>query len=243
MTEGLVAVTGPNPLCADSDPQEHASAGTAAAPRSASSRNKPVTTTNEGDTPVNRILSSAVKVAGSLAVIGGTVVAAAAPAGAINPIRAYGVAANGFIHISQVAVATSTFTPATSSGVNVADFVTTSGILDRATTTSAFSNVGSPKIYVDGNITDQLNASSAMSSCRLLFGVPFGQSTIQAGSITESGLPNIALPRNPAPNTKIFLPGVTITLNKQVLLLGIRTVTAIYASGGGQNLSIGVSRC
>jgi hypothetical protein len=36
---------------------------------------------------------------------------------------------------------------------------------------------------------------------------------------------------------------VTVTLNKQVLLAGVRTVTAIYASGGGQNLSIGVSRC
>lgn len=192
---------------------------------------------------MNRIFSSAVKVAGSLAVIGGTVVAAAAPAGAINPIRAYGVAAQGFITINQVAVATTLFTPATSSGVNVADFVTTGGIQDRATATAAFSNVGSPKIYVNGHITDQLNASSATSSCRLLFGVPFGQSTIQAGSIMESGIPNIPLPRDPAPNTKIFLPGVTITLNKQVNTLGIRTVTAIYASGFGQNLSIGVSRC
>jgi hypothetical protein len=201
-----------------------------------------VTTTYEGDTPVNRILSSAVKVAGSLAVIGGTVVAAAAPAGALNPIRAWGVAAQGFITINQVAVATATFTPATSSGVVVQDFVTTGGILDRATATSAFSNVGSPKIYVNGGITDQLNASSAMSSCRIL-GIPFGQSTIQAGSITEQGLPSIPLPRNPAPNTKIFLPGVTITLNKQVLTAGVLQVTAIYASGGGQNLSIGVSRC
>jgi hypothetical protein len=192
---------------------------------------------------VNRIFSSAVKVAGSLAVIGGVVVAAAAPAGAINPIRAYGVAAQGFINIPQVAVATNNFTPATSSGVVFPEFVTTGGILDRATPTSAFANVGSPKIYIDGNITDQLNASNAMSSCRLLFGIPFGQSTIQNGSIMESGLPNIALPTNPAPNTKIFLPGVTVTLNKQVVVLGIRTVTAIYASGGGQNLSIGVSRC
>ncbi|MGI8445724.1 MAG: hypothetical protein ACR2MP_00755 [Streptosporangiaceae bacterium] len=192
---------------------------------------------------MNRILSSAVKVAGSLAVVGGALAAAAAPAGAINPIRAYGVAANGFVHINQVAVATAAFTPATSSGVNVADFVTTGGILDRATATSAFSNVGSPKIYVTGSQADQLNASSAMSSCRLLFGTPFGQSTIQAGSITETGLPNIPLPRNPAPNTKIFLPDVTITLNKQVLTAGILTVTAIYASGFGQNLSIGVSRC
>jgi hypothetical protein len=192
---------------------------------------------------VNRIFSSAVKVAGSLAVVGGALAAAATPAGALNPIRAYGVAAQGFINIPQVAVATNNFTPATSSSFVFPDFVTTGGILDRATPTSAFANVGSPKIYIDGNITDQLNASNAMSSCRLLFGIPFGQSTIQNGSIMESGLPNIALPTNPAPNTKIFLPGVTVTLNKQVLLAGVRTVTAIYASGGGQNLSIGVSRC
>ena len=192
---------------------------------------------------MNRILSSAVKVAGSLAVVGGVLAAAATPAGAINPIRAYGLAAQGFINIPQVAVATNNFTPATSSSFVFPGFVTTGGILDRATATSAFANVGSPKIYIDGNITDQLNASNAMSSCRLLFGIPFGQSTIQAGSIMESGLPNIALPRDPAPNTKIFLPGVTVTLNKQVLTAGVRTVTAIYASGFGQNLSIGVSRC
>ena len=191
---------------------------------------------------MNRIFSSAVKVAGSLAVVGGVVVAAATPAGALNPIRAWGVAANGFIHINQVAVATANFTPATSSGVNVPAFVTTGGILDRATSTSAFANVGSPKIYLTGNITDQLNASSAMSSCRIL-GIPFGESTIQAGSIMETGIPNIPLPRDPAPNTKIFLPGVTITLNKQVTVAGILTVTAIYASGGGQNLSIAESRC
>jgi hypothetical protein len=238
-----VTTAGASQRRTDSDPQEHASAGTAAAPRSASSRNYPVTTTNEGDTPVNRILSSAVKVAGSLAVVGGALAAAATPAGAINPIRAYGVAAQGFINIPQVAVATNNFTPATASSFVFPDFVTTGGILDRATATSAFANVGSPKIYVDGNITDQLNADNAQSSCRLLFGIPFGSSTIQNGSIMESGLPNIALPRNPAPNTKIFIPGVTITLNKQVLTAGVLTVTAIYASGGGQNLSIGVSRC
>ena len=57
------------------------------------------------------------------------------------------------------------------------------------------------------------------------------------------GLPNIPLPRNPAINTKIFLPSVTVTLNKQTVSGGLRTVTAIYVSGFGQNLSIGVSRC
>ncbi len=194
-------------------------------------------------TPVNRILSNAVKVAGSLAVIGGTVVAAAMPAAAAPPTRAYGVAANGFIHISPVAEANFFNSPQAASSVNVADFVSTGGILDRASATDAYSNVGAPKVYLDGSITDQLNASSAMSSCRNIFGSKVGFTTIQAGSISEVGLPNIPLPRNPAINTKIFLPSVTVTLNRQTVSGGLRTVTAIYVSGFGQNLSIGVSRC
>ena len=58
-----------------------------------------------------------------------------------------------------------------------------------------------------------------------------------------TGEPSIPLPRNPGINTQIFLPGITVTLNKQSVIAGIRTVTAIYLSGFGQNLSIGVSRC
>ena len=82
-----------------------------------------------------------------------------------------------------------------------------------------------------------------MSSCRIIFGVPFGSTTIQAGAITGIGLPNIPILRNPAPNTKIFLPGYTLTFNKQTVVAGIRTVTAIYVQSFLQNLSVGVSRC
>ena len=72
----------------------------------------------------------------------------------------------------------------------------------------------------------------------------FGQTTIQAGSISEIGLPNIPLLRNPAPNTTIFLPGgYTVTLNRQTVVAGIRTVTAIYVTSFLQTLSVGVSRC
>ena len=195
-------------------------------------------------TLVNRILSRAIAVAGSLAVMGGTVVAAAMPAAAAPPpTRAWGVSANGFIHINPVAEASYFFTPATSSAFVYPGFVTTGGILDRASLTDAYSNVGSPKVYVNGHITDQFNASNVMSSCRRILGFKLGTTTIQAGSISEIGLPNIPLPRNPGINTHIFLPGVTITLNRQTTFLGVRTVTAVYFSGFGQNLSIGVSRC
>ena len=194
-------------------------------------------------TSVNRILSNAVKIAGSLAVIGGTVVAAAMPAAAAPATRAWGVSANGFIHISPVAEATYFNTPRVASSFTYPSFVTTGGILDRVSATDAYSNVGSPKIYLGGNLTDQLNASSVMSSCRTILGSKFGFTTIQAGSISEIGLPNIPLPRDPAINTKIYLPGITVTLNRQTYSGGIRTVTAIYVNSFFQNLSIGVTRC
>ena len=156
-------------------------------------------------TLVNRILSRAITVAGSLAVMGGTVVAAAMPAAAAPPpTRAWGVSANGFIHINPVAEASYFFTPATSSAFVYPGFVTTGGILDRASSTDAYSNVGSPKVYVNGHITDQFNASNVMSSCRRILGFKLGTTTIQAGSISEIGLPNIPLPRNPGINT--YLP-------------------------------------
>ena len=191
---------------------------------------------------VNRILSTAVKVAGSLAVAGGVLVAAAMPAGAAPPTQAWGVSASGFIHINPVAKATFFNTPAVSSAFVYPGFVTTGGILDRASGTEAFSNVGSPKVYLFSQV-DQLNADSAMSSCRIGFFGTVGQATIQNGSIMITGEPDIPLIRNPGPNTKIFLPGITVTLNRQTVSGGIRTVTAIYLSGFGQTLSIGVSRC
>lgn len=191
---------------------------------------------------VNRILSRAVKVAGSLAVAGGALVAAAMPAGAAPPTRAWGVSASGSIHINQIALATYNFTPAVSSAFVYPGFVSTGGILDRASGTAAYSSVGSPKVYL-GSQVDQLNADNAMSSCQIFGGSTFGSTTIQNGSIVQTGEPVIPLPRNPGINQHIYLPAYTITLNKQNVSSGIRTVTAIYVTSFGQTLSIGVSRC
>ena len=90
---------------------------------------------------------------------------------------------------------------------------------------------------------DQLNAYMVSSTCRIGFFGTFGDATIQNGSIMVTGEPSIPLIRNPAPNTVIYLPGMTVTLNRQTVTGGIRTVTAIYMNGLGQNLSIGISRC
>jgi hypothetical protein len=200
---------------------------------------------------VNRILSSAVKVAGSLAVIGAATAAAAAPAGADPLASAWGVSATGPITIAPVALAETGATPGVSAGV-VYPGLTTGGILDRASSTDAYSQVGSPKVYFPVQPVDQLNASLLSSSCRsgTILGT-FGTTTIQAGSIVAPSVPGfspIPLPRNPAPNTVLTNPqltatGVSVTLNKQVTTAGVLTVTGIYITAGPQTLSLAVSTC
>ncbi|MGH7732827.1 MAG: hypothetical protein ACREOE_03760, partial [Gemmatimonadales bacterium] len=188
---------------------------------------------------MNRILSRAVKAAGALAVAGGALVAAAMPAGAAPPpTLAWGVSAGGFIHINPVAEANFFNTPRVSAAFVYPGFINTGGILDRASSTEAYSQVGSPKVYLFSQV-DQLNADMVSSTCRIGFFGPVGDTTIQNGSITITGEPSIPLPRNPGINTHIFLPGIVVTLNRQTTFLGIRTVTAIYLNGFGQNLSIG----
>ena len=206
-------------------------------------------------TSVNRILSSAVKVAGSLALVGGAMAAAAAPAGAApspSPTNAYGISAFGFgAIIHPVAYADVFNTPQVAGPVVYPGFLTTGGILDRAKRFQAYSQVGAVKVYGLSQV-EQLNASMVSSTCRLnLFGPgAFGDATIQAGSIVVPDLrffPPIPLIRNPAPNTVIHLGPLTVTLNNQTVT-GVGpnarlTVTGIYISIPGQNLSIAVSRC
>ena len=203
-------------------------------------------------TTVNGILGGAVKVAGALAVIGGTMTAAAAPAGATTPpSTAYGVKATGPITIAPVAKADPSTTPVLSAGV-VYPGLTTGGIYDRASSDDAYSQVGSPKVYFTTQPVDQLNASLLSSSCRsgTILGT-FGTTTIQGGSIIAPSVPffsPIPLPRNPAPNTVLTNPqlvstGVHVTLNKQSRSGGVLTVTGIYITAGPQTLSLAVSTC
>ena len=199
---------------------------------------------------MNRILSGAVKVAGSLGVVGGALAFAAAPAGAApTPTYAYGLSAFGAIHIAPVAPVNAGSTPQVSAAFVYPGFVTTGGILDRAKPLQAYSQVGAVKVYGLSQV-EQLNASMVSSTCRLGFGggPAFGDATIQAGSIVAPDLPffpPIPLIRNPAPNTVINLGSLKITLNRQTLSGngGVLTVTGIYITIPGQSLSIAVSRC
>jgi hypothetical protein len=199
-------------------------------------------------TLVNRILSSAVKVAGSLALVGGAMAAAAAPAGAsLSPTAAWGVSAGMSIKIFPVGYA-NIFNTAQAAGPFVyPGFITTGGILDRAKPLQAYSQVGAVKVYGLSQV-EQLNASMVSSTCRLRFGggPAFGDATIQAGSIVAPDIPGfrpIPLIRNPAPNTVISLGSLKVTLNKQTDVNGQFIVTGIFINFPGQTLSIGVSRC
>ena len=99
-------------------------------------------------TSVNRILSRAVKVAGSLGVIGGALAFAAAPAGAApSPTSAYGIPAVGSIAINPVANADIFNTPQVSGPFVYPGVLTTGGILDRAKRFQAYSQVGAVKVY------------------------------------------------------------------------------------------------
>ena len=198
---------------------------------------------------MNRILSSAVKVAGSVAVIGAATAAAAAPAGADTPpTTSYGVYATGPVAIAKVAQATTGHTPKVSAGVSYPG-LTTGGILDRASLDDAYSQVGSPRVYYPPQPVDQLTASLLSTSCRsgTILGT-FGTTTIQAGSIVAPSVPKfspISLPRNPAPNTNIptGVRGLTVTLNKQGTVDDTLTVIGIYIKAGTQTLSLAVSTC
>ena len=199
-------------------------------------------------TSVNRILSSAVKVAGSLALVGGAMAAAAAPAGAAPPpTSAYGISAFGSITIHPVAYTGVVDTPQVSGPVVYPGFITTGGILDRAKRLQAYSQVGAVKVYGFSQV-EQLNASMVSSTCRLGSSAAPRSACDHPGRL-DRGARHAVLPAHPAdpqPGPEHGdQPGVADGHAQQADGHGQRplTVTGIYASIPGQNLSIAVSRC
>jgi hypothetical protein len=190
---------------------------------------------------MNRILGSAVKVAGALAITAGTIMAAV-PASAASVNSAFGASATGPITLAPVALATPTNTAAVASNANLAGFLATGVIMDRADAVIATSLVKSPVVTMS-SILATLSASYVRSACRIFGNTIFARTDIYNGSIVRVGQNTIALPENPAPNTVITIDGATIALNKQVTGLGFKSVTAIAVSVGGQTLQLGVSHC
>jgi hypothetical protein len=193
---------------------------------------------------VNRLFSGAVKVAGSLAVIGGAIVAAAGPAGAATPVSAWGAQASPPQFLAPVAPAsTLTFTPNSASNANLPGLLATGTIFDRASTTTGYALVNSPLVTLRA-VQAWVKADQVTSTCRMVGPFTFGSADVPNGSITQTGQSTIALPAAPAPNTTYVLPGgATVTLNKQTTIGPLRTVVAVQVTYGPQIVNLGVTTC
>ena len=203
---------------------------------------------------MKRRISRAAAAAGSLALLGGALVAGGAPALAAPPTnQAWGADATGTITLSPVALATPSFNPAVASNANIPGLLTTTTITDRASTGGAWARVNGPTVLtLPGNgslltlpANNSLTTSGLRSWCEVDGSDVFGGATIFSGAIMQIGYSTIALPEKPAPNTVITLPlsAGTITLNYQGTTAGRHTFEAIKAVLGGQTVDLGVSQC
>jgi hypothetical protein len=201
------------------------------------------------------MITAAAAAAGSLALIGGALVAGGAPAFAkASGNLAWGADATGPITLSPVALATPSFNPAVASNANIPGLLATTTITDRASTGGAWARVNGPTVLTlpgNGSLLD-LPANNSLTTAGLRSwctvdgdGDVFGGATIFSGAIMQIGYATIALPEKPAPNTVLTLPGSagTITLNYQNTTAGRHTFEAIKAVLGGQTVDLGVSQC
>ena len=205
---------------------------------------------------MKRMITAAVTAAGSLALLGGALVAGGAPALALPTTnQAYGASATGTITLAPVAVATPTFNPAVASNANIPGLLSTTTITDRASTGGAWARVNGPVVLTlpgNGSLFNQpannsLATAGLRSWCEVDGGSVYGGATIFSGAITYllPSILTIPLPEKPAPNTVITLPNSagTITLNYQNTTAGVHTFEAIKAVLGGQTVNLGVSQC
>ena len=196
---------------------------------------------------MKRMITAALAAAGSLALLGGALVAGSAPAFAGNTYNSsWGADATGPQTLSPVAVATPFYTPNAASNVNLAGLLATSAIVDRADLSGAWSRIGQGVVLTLPN-QGRLSASGLRSWCHVssFDGDVYGGAHIFSGAIVQIGQQTIALPPDPAPNTVITLPygAGTITLNYQDTTKSLTTIEAIQAVLGGQTVDLAVSQC
>ena len=195
---------------------------------------------------MKRKTSRAAAAAGSLALLGGALVAGTGPALATPPPnRSWGAAASGKIMLTPVALATRDSGPAVASNANIAGLLATSTITDRASAGGAGARVNGPTVLTlpdhGSLVTSGLRSWCTVSGDDDVH----GGATIFSGAITyfRPSDRTIALPEQPAPNTVIILPDKAgkIVLNSQVD--GGRRTEAIKAEIDGQLVNLGVSQC
>jgi hypothetical protein len=196
---------------------------------------------------MKRLITAAATAAGSLALLGGALVAGGGPALAAPGNMSWGADASGPQTLLPVAVATPYYTPNAASNANLAGLLATSAIVDRADNSGAWSRIGQGIVLTlpnDGSLT----ASGARSWCQVssFSGNVYGGARIFSGAVMELGYQTIGLPSNPAPNTVITLPGGagTITLNYQNTGGLATKFVAIHAElSGGQTVDLAASKC
>ena len=195
---------------------------------------------------MKRMITAALGAAGSLALLGGALVAGGAPALAAVGNSSWGADAIGPQKLAPVAVATPFYTPNAASNANLAGLLATSGIVDRADQSGAWSRIGQGVVLTLPN-RGTLTASGLRSWCHVssFDGDVSGGVHIFSGAIMQIGYQTIPLPPDPAPNTVITLPGGagTVTLNYQNNIGVSAAFEAIRADLGGQIVDLAVSTC
>ncbi len=179
---------------------------------------------------MSRMLSSAVRAAGCLALLAGAALAGAAPAAASTPMNeSYAVYATGRLNTQPVGQASySGGSPVILPNADAAGLLGTGLITDAAGPASAASTVPSLVVTLPGQAV--LRAQLASSSCRFdtRARAASGTARIDQGRITQAGRRTIALPASAAPNTRIVVPDVAvIMLNRQ--FTGVRGTLTVQA--------------
>ena len=191
-----------------------------------------------------RRLSATVRVAMSVAVAGGIMLATALPAGAEGGDLAFAVQDYGgdYGNLGQIALATDYNSPAVSSGITLPGLLATGQVLDRATPYLSSAQVGSVIVHVNSRVT--VRAAGLSSWCRVGHSSVYGGSMLGSGSVLQIGGTTIPLPSDPAPGTVIDFAGGSLVLNEQVSNPGDISVTAMDISpGGGEHILVAGTYC
>lgn len=191
-----------------------------------------------------RRLSTTVRVAMSVAVAGGIMLATALPASAEGGDRAWAVqdyngnyAARGLI-----AVATDYHSPVVSAGITLPGLLATGAVMDKATPYLSSSQVGSVVVQVSSRVT--VRAVGLSSWCRVGTSSVYGGAALGSGSVLQVGGTTIPLPVNPAAGTVIDFPGGHLVLNDQI---GDPSEITIYGMdifpGNGEEIRVAATYC
>jgi hypothetical protein len=192
---------------------------------------------------MKRLITAAATAAGSLALLGGALVATGAPASASTDIAAFGATAFGLIHLSPVALATVGDSPAVASNANLTRLLTTGVIQDRAIEDGATSQVNPVNLTLPAQ--GSMTATGLRSWCLDVGDGSIGSANIYSGAVMQVGAATIHLPVNPRRNQTVVLPagGGTLVLNAQFTVGGHDVYAAVAAHLGPERVLLGVSVC